>query len=65
MQNFQDTFETRKGSFISAFSICITVPLTNFNDTTYVHKIKQGKICSQGQQSKISEGKSYYVTTEY
>ena len=27
MQNFQDTFETRKGSFISAFSICMTVPL--------------------------------------
>ena len=27
MQNFQDTFETRKRSFISAFSICMTVPL--------------------------------------
>ena len=24
MQNFQDTFETRKRSFISAFSICMT-----------------------------------------
>ena len=30
MQNFQDTFETRKQSFISAFSICITVPCCNF-----------------------------------
>ena len=29
MQNFQDTFETRKQSFISAFSICITVTLIN------------------------------------
>ena len=27
MQNFQDTFEKRKRSFISAFSICMTVPL--------------------------------------
>ena len=25
MQIFQDTFETRKQSFISAFSICMTV----------------------------------------
>ena len=28
MQNFQDAFETRKRSFISAFSICMTVPLS-------------------------------------
>ena len=27
MRNFQDTFETRKRSFISASSICMTVPL--------------------------------------
>ena len=27
MLNFQYTFETRKRSFIRAFSICITVPL--------------------------------------
>ena len=27
MRNFQDTIETRKRSFISVFSICITVPL--------------------------------------
>ena len=27
MQNFQDNFETCKWSFISAFSICMTVPL--------------------------------------
>ena len=27
MRNFQDTFETRKRSFFSAFSICMTVPL--------------------------------------
>ena len=28
MRNLQDTFETPKRSFISAFSICMTVPLT-------------------------------------
>ena len=27
MRNFQDTFETRKRSFVSAFSICMTVNL--------------------------------------
>ena len=27
MQNIQDTFETSRGSFISAFSICMTVHL--------------------------------------
>ena len=27
MRNFQETFETPKRSFISAFSICVTVPL--------------------------------------
>ena len=30
MWNFQDTFETCKQSFISAFSICMTVPLNQF-----------------------------------
>ena len=27
MRNFQDTFETRKQSFISSFLICMIVPL--------------------------------------
>ena len=27
MRNFQDTFETRERSFISAFSICMTVAI--------------------------------------
>ena len=30
MQNFQDFFETRKRSLISAFSVCMTVPLKVF-----------------------------------
>ena len=27
MQNFQDSFEIRKRSFISTFSVCMTLPL--------------------------------------
>ena len=27
MQNFQDAFKTQKQLFVSAFSICLTVPL--------------------------------------
>ena len=42
MQNFQNPFETRKRSFISAFSICMTVPL---NDDI-VHIDKPDGICS-------------------
>ena len=30
MRNFQDTLETRKRSFISDFSICMTVPLNKY-----------------------------------
>ena len=31
MRNFQGTFGTPKRSFISTFSICLTVPLRKFN----------------------------------
>ena len=34
MRNFQDTFESLKRSFISAFSICMTVPLNKGKQTT-------------------------------
>ena len=48
MQNFQDTFKTRKRSFISAFSIFMTVPLKykyfvyneNFTFYNFVHTMK-------------------------
>ena len=30
MRSFQNTFETFKQSFISAFSICMTVPLNGY-----------------------------------
>ena len=45
MRNFQDTFEARKRSFISAFSICMTVPLIlkelpeNF-ENIYINKLE-------------------------
>ena len=29
MRNFQDSFETHKQSLIRAFSICMTIPLTD------------------------------------
>ena len=35
MRNFQDTFEPRKRSFISAFSICMGVPLIKVNHLIY------------------------------
>ena len=39
MWNFQDTFETVKQSFISAFSICMTVPLSYLSHaiSPYLH----------------------------
>ena len=38
MRNFQDNFETRK-RFIRAFSICVTVPLSNLGLRTSLNKI--------------------------
>ena len=35
MQNFQDTFKTRKQSFINAFSICMTVPLKKVSKISF------------------------------
>ena len=34
MRNFKDTFETSKQSFISAFAICMTVPLNSDSSDT-------------------------------
>ena len=39
MRNFQDAFETRKRLFVSAFSICMTVPL-NRPRPRQAHSIK-------------------------
>ena len=54
MQNFQDTFETPKRSFISAFSICMTVPLIDFRNCVVVENgTKFGKFLLR--QIKIPE----------
>ena len=59
MQNFQDTFETRKRSFISAFSICMTVPLittmqVSRNSRSYVFYIKQKHSSGCALKKKMS-----------
>ena len=41
MRNFQDTFETRKQSFVSAFLICMTVPL----NVLFIYFIQPTQIC--------------------
>ena len=44
MQSFEDTFETRKRSFIRAFSICMTVTLNNLLQT--ITRVKSAQIQS-------------------
>ena len=44
MPNFQDTFETRKRSFISAFSICMTVPLRDDHYQQYSQSLSTYKV---------------------
>ena len=54
MQNFQDTVETPKRSFISAFSICMTVPLIDFRNCVVIENgTKFGKFLLR--QIKIPE----------
>ena len=40
MRNIQDTFKTRKLSFISAFLICMTVPLTDQKQMIYNYQVE-------------------------
>ena len=42
MQNFRVTFETRKRSFISAFSICMAVSLINKFSDVIVNRPRNG-----------------------
>ena len=45
IRNFQDTFETGKRSFISAFSICMTAPLmSHFLDYHILYHHNQGEV---------------------
>ena len=45
MRNFQDTFQTCRRSFISTFSICMTIPLTKTVDlVAFTEEILNGKL---------------------
>ena len=46
MRNSQDTFETRKRSLTSAFSICMTVPLNEREKTKFEKVLNSGKVYS-------------------
>ena len=43
MRNFEDPFETRQRSFISAFSICMTVPFRFHHTSTRFQNIRKFK----------------------
>ena len=61
IRNFQDTFETRKRSFIRAFSICMTVPLNH-------QPAKYGSLQPCGTKDIIKVGRMVnrydYLTTK-
>ena len=46
MKNFQDIFETCKQSFISAFLICMTVPLSKYSTQNY---LKNCRVVTKGK----------------
>ena len=52
MRNFQDNFETRKRSFISAFLICMTVPLNKHLNYHNSQTTVQPRICPQKNTHK-------------
>ena len=47
MPNFQDTFETRKRSFSTAFAIYMTVPLRLVLYSAVIHKRRRKKLISK------------------
>ena len=55
MRNFQDTFETRKCSFISAFSICMTVPLRTNNHRKDVKNLNAIEACQHLNNENLQE----------
>ena len=58
MRKFQGSFEKRKRSFICAFSICMTVPLTAFSMCT-------GKYCPKSQYQPSLLGWLVLMPWEY
>ena len=55
MRNFQDILETRKRSFISAFSICVTVPLSLICDLKVICKLYNNKCMIASTQIRNTE----------
>ena len=66
MRNFQDTFETHKRSFISVFSICMTVPLTAnmMSEVCKDTEIEPKLMPLSGEELEVSgnEGNRYFST---
>ena len=61
MRDFQDTFETRKCLFISALSVCMTVPLR----ISSVNVTKSTGNCGFGHIYKeIRKGKLHFLCSE-
>ena len=60
MQNFQYTFETRKGSFISAFSIRMTVPLNVLYNTFDLDEQCENQSFQQGSSYSNLLGSNNY-----
>ena len=58
MQNFQETFETRKRSFIVAFSICMTVPLSNTKATFEAQFMKELSNTEAGLKKSVAYEKT-------
>ena len=59
MRNFQNTFETRKQSFVSAFSICMTAPLIYFTKSEsflslYIHQCERSFITYSSTDNFLS-----------
>ena len=52
MQNFQDTFKTRKRSFISAFSIFMTVPL-KYKYFVYNENFTLKQFCTYNENKNV------------
>ena len=64
MRNFQDIFETRKQSFISAFSICMTVPLKSSIMLKLSYALEKKSIIPvKDSRNCESESKVFYIST--
>ena len=59
MQNFQDTFETRKRSSISVLSICMTVPLRSILYILFLILTEFPQVISFINEKKLSDDSTF------